>query len=94
MGVLSVSRLPALFRALQRFLARANHVYLFGDTAVAPSVEAQNAFRLVCHAAQVVPPLYQTHGLKRGTVSVLKRLGMTVEDINLHCGWSLFSTSF
>ena len=39
-------------------------------------------------------PTLQPHGFKRGTVSMLKRLGMTVEDINLFVGWSLHSTSF
>lgn len=58
MGILKLSHVPALFRAVQRFVAGAKHECLFGNTTAAPSVEAQNAFRLVCRAVQAVPPLY------------------------------------
>ncbi len=39
-------------------------------------------------------PTLQAHAIKRGTVSLLKRLGLTVEEINLHVGWSACSKSF
>jgi hypothetical protein len=39
-------------------------------------------------------PVFQGHALKRGTVSILKRCGISVEDINLHVGWSLTSPMY
>lgn len=39
-------------------------------------------------------PLFQGHAIKRGTVSILKKLGVSVEQINLHVGWSVTSKMF
>jgi hypothetical protein len=39
-------------------------------------------------------PTTQAHAVKRGTVSMLKKLGVSIEDVNLHVGWSLCSKTF
>jgi hypothetical protein len=39
-------------------------------------------------------PILQPHSLKRGTVSILKKLNLSVEDINLNVGWAIHSNSF
>ena len=94
MGFLKLSKCPLLLACMTRFLGLVQGPYVFGDSVEPASLVCQDAFRLVCEFGGTRPPLFQTHGLKRGTVSLLKRLKMSLEDINLHCGWSLTSTTY
>ena len=94
-GVLTLSRMPALYSIVTCYLQQASGDLLFPNPGrLKPCQQCSAALARVCEMQQHVPPLYQTHGIKRGTVSVLKRLKMTVEDINLHVGWALHSKSY
>ena len=40
------------------------------------------------------PPCVQAHSFRRGTCSILKKLGLPLEDINSHMGWTIDSAQF
>lgn len=67
---------------------------MFGALKGSASATLSEAVALVAQRFGFDAPTMQPHGFKRGTVSVLKKLGLAVEDINLFVGWSIHSTSF
>ncbi len=48
----------------------------------------------VCSTLSLTPRGKESHSFRRGTCSMLWELGMSLERINLHVGWSLASSSF
>lgn len=96
-GQLSFSKLPMLFMVLHRYLHladRCNYTHAFGVQRSSASAMMADAVTLVAQRFQFDAPTMQPHGFKRGTVSILKKLGMALEDLNLFVGWSIHSTSF
>jgi hypothetical protein len=96
-GHISFSRLPNLFRVLVDFLkvcqVQKRHL-LFKVDGLAPSVFLSNCLHRLDTFFAIKIPLFQGHSLKRGTVSILKKCGVSVENLNLHVGWSLTSSMF
>ena len=95
--LLSFSRLPFLHHVFARFLTlrvdfAGSGLFVTGKRTGHEFM--MDVFEVLEKELHVVLPCLQPHSLKRGTVSMLKRLGMSVEDINLHVGWSLHSNSF
>ena len=94
-GFLRLSQLPTLFDIVRYYIENTRSEMLFANLgSKTPSDVCQQALKNVCDFQRHIPPQYQTHGVKRGTVSVLHRLKMSIEDINLHVGWALYSKSF
>ena len=94
-GVLTLTHLPELYGIVKCYLSHVSGELLFPNPGnLKPCQVCQQALRRVCDFQSHVPPLYQTHGVKCGTVSILRRLKMSIEDINLHVGWALYSKSF
>lgn len=83
-----------MFALIKRFIRdRSGHDTLFSTSLAPAKYMAEALHGLSTHFEKAVP-LFQGHALRRGTVSVLKRIGVPIEHINLHVGWAVHSRMF
>ena len=54
-----------------------------------PAARVGAALRLLARTTGMDLPCYEAHALRRGTSSILKKLGLSVDDLNLHIGWAV-----
>lgn len=95
-GDLRLSRCPELLLCVKLWLQivkEGNRELLFYQAAT-PAAALSKEIQLISSYFGFKVPTIQAHSLKRGTVSILKKLGMPLEDVNLYVGWSIHSTMF